>query len=468
MLIDCSRLAADRLFRFGVLLLGALAASCGTGGETASVGGAQGSGGAGGSSNAQAASSGSGDQGGSNGSASNGSASGSGSGGAGSCDTEQQCDDNDKCTDDACVEGGCLHAALPPDDKNLCTVDTCDKILGKIYSPVIKDDNDACTTDACDAATGISHTPVNFNDNNACTTDSCDKILGVKNVPVSVDDNNACTTDACNTTTGNVTHTPVNINDNNACTTDACDTATGNVTHVPISISDNDKCTDDVCDPATGNVTHPPVKCDDNNICTDDTCNSAIGCVNTPAIYFTEGFANNAKGWDLGPTWQIGSATASSPVPADYNPDPAQDHTPTTDNGVAGVFIGGNVVPSAPFPGPINFLTSPIINLGNVSGPVVLDFFRWLNSDFMPFMQNSIDVFDGTAWVRIWTSDAGIADSTWTNTGAGLDPTQFDVTAYKNANFRFRFGYQIRQVGVELVSSWNLDDVRLVPSASCP
>jgi hypothetical protein len=214
-------------------------------------------------------------------------------------------------------------------------------------------------------------------------------------------------------------------------------------------------------------VSHKPLSCDDSNICTSDSCSPQTGCLHEPIVYFSDGFSNNSKGWQLGNTWQIGSATAS-PLGASGNPDPSQDHTATSDNGVAGVFIGGNTVSPGVFPGPTNFLTSPVINLSNVSGPVVLQFFRWLNSDFMPFMQNSVEVFTGSAWVRIWASQTAIEDAAWTNRETGQDPTQFDVTVYKNANFRFRFGYQIRQVGAAIVSSWNLDDVRLVPSASCP
>ena len=46
-------------------------------------------------------------------------------------------------------------------------------------------------------------------------------------------------------------------------------------------------------------------------------------------------------------------------------------------------------------------------------------------------------------------------------------PTQFDLTAYKNANMRVRFGYNIANSFPYVVGSWSVDDV-LVSSAICP
>ena len=43
---------------------------------------------------------------------------------------------------------------------------------------------------------------------------------------------------------------------------------------------------------------------------------------------------------ELGTEWEIGPAKASTG--GNRGPDPATDHTPSSDNGVAGVVIGGN------------------------------------------------------------------------------------------------------------------------------
>jgi hypothetical protein len=165
---------------------------------------------------------------------------------------------------------------------------------------------------------------------------------------------------------------------------------------------------------------------------------------------FAETFANNNALWTLGTEWQIGPAKASTGH--DYgNPDPALDHTPTADNGVAGVVIGGNAATTVHA---AYYLTSPIINTGGVLGNLTLDYWRFLNSDYDPFMINTVEVYNGSAWVVVWQSGAnpGVIDAAWTNVG-------YNLTAYKNASMRIRFGFTVGQSGAFIVSSWNIDDV---------
>jgi hypothetical protein len=186
--------------------------------------------------------------------------------------------------------------------------------------------------------------------------------------------------------------------------------------------------------------------------------NGAIACEGGPVVYFQDDFGGgpaNTKGWTIGPTWGIGFATASSG--GSGNPDPSMDKTPTADNMLAGVVIGGNAptalhdfywLESAPF----NTAAAPA---------VILSYWRWLNSDYTPYMQNKVQVFNGSTWVDVWaTGAAGTYDNAWVK-------QTFDVSAYKNANMRVRFGYNIASGGVFTIGSWNLDDV-LVSSASCP
>src|SRR5262249_45803070 len=140
--------------------------------------------------------------------------------------------------------------------------------------------------------------------------------------------------------------------------------------------------------------------------------------------------------------------------------DPATDHTSTPDNGVAGVAIGGceQQVMHGYY-----YLTSPKINL-STTGTVYLEFWRWLNSDYPPYMTNDIEVFNGATWIAVWTQPSDstpIQDSAWTYFA-------YDVTAYKNANFQVRFGFKIESIGVFQVGSWNIDDVRLVSGVACP
>ncbi|TRU34908.1 MAG: subtilase, partial [Microcystis aeruginosa Ma_MB_F_20061100_S20] len=169
--------------------------------------------------------------------------------------------------------------------------------------------------------------------------------------------------------------------------------------------------------------------------------------------YFSDDFANNTKGWTLGTEWQIGAATASTGQ--NYgNPDPGTDNTPTADNGVAGVVIGGNA--STALHG-FYYLTSPVINT-STANQLFFEFARWLNSDYTPFMQNTVEIFNGSSWVNLLPSNfdnsPGVTDNAWT-------PQQFNISAYKSASTQIRFGFNVTSTGVYTVSSWNLDDVKI-------
>ena len=173
---------------------------------------------------------------------------------------------------------------------------------------------------------------------------------------------------------------------------------------------------------------------------------------------FYETFADNTNGWTLDNEWQIGSATASSGH-SSGNPDPGMDYTPTADNGIAGVVIGGNASTSLHA---FSYLTSPTIDASGYSN-LQLSLFRFLNSDYTPYMQNTIDVFDGTNWNTLWLTGAApaVQDTEWTE-------MSFDVSPYANSNFRMRIGFNVGSAGSFTVSSWNVDDVRLtsVPEPS--
>lgn len=148
--------------------------------------------------------------------------------------------------------------------------------------------------------------------------------------------------------------------------------------------------------------------------------------------------------------WEIGPAKASAPAAPGFNGDPGTDGTTNTgDNGVAGVRIGGNAR-TWPAHG-YDYLTSPVINTAGLGNPVMLEFKRWLNSDVAPQMVNTVDVYNGSTWVNLWTSGAKIADGAWQSMA-------LDVSSYKNQNMRVRFGYQTNG-GSYSVGSWNLDDV---------
>jgi len=168
-------------------------------------------------------------------------------------------------------------------------------------------------------------------------------------------------------------------------------------------------------------------------------------------------FSSNT-GWTLGTNWQIGSTSVSVGHNAG-NPDPALDHTATADNGVLGALLGGNIG----FPDGLHdfyYATSPTYNLANVTG-VNLSFWRWLNSDYDPFMTSQVEVFDGAAWQVIYTNccigGAGyVADSAW-------NLQSFNVAAFadNNASFAVRFSYDVTRMNVFTISGWNVDDLEI-------
>lgn len=183
------------------------------------------------------------------------------------------------------------------------------------------------------------------------------------------------------------------------------------------------------------------------------TLQSATGIIDSEeefTNYFYDDFATNTKGWTLGTEWQIGAATASSGGVG--NPDPGYDNTPTADNGVAGVVIGGNASQTVH---DFYYLTSPAFNTSAATS-LYFEYARWLNSDFTPFMQNTVDVYNGTSWVNLFSTGESppVQDNAWT-------PQSFNISSYKSTTTQVRFGFNIGSSDVWSVSSWNVDDVKI-------
>jgi hypothetical protein len=106
---------------------------------------------------------------------------------SGSCATDPQCDDDNLCTDDACVAGSCQNVpnAVACDDGNVCTSnDACSErqcrgqaIAGCCFSDCGCDDGASCTSDSC-VGNVCTHTPVAggtpCDDGSFCTvSDTC-------------------------------------------------------------------------------------------------------------------------------------------------------------------------------------------------------------------------------------------------------------------------------------------------------
>jgi hypothetical protein len=73
-----------------------------------------------------------------------------------------------------------------------------------------------------------------------------------------------------------------------------------------------------------------------------------------------------------------------------------------------------------------------------------------------------IEVYDGAKWQEVWSSgdQEEIHDSP-SSGGTGWTFFSHDVTAFKNAGMKVRFGFEIGNLDVFAMGSWNLDDVKL-------
>ena len=177
-------------------------------------------------------------------------------------------------------------------------------------------------------------------------------------------------------------------------------------------------------------------------------------------VVWSEDFSDNAAGWSLDNEWEIGSATASSGHQTGF-PDPDTDTSPTADNGVAGVQIGGNAdrIKHGWY-----YLTGPEIDISTVSGDVTLSLWRHLNADRYPYMRSRIQLWDetGNAWITIWqTGSSRHRDDSW-------HQMTFDVTQFRSDKFRVRFGFRVYYKSVRRVSSWNVDDVEIIGDVTLP
>ena len=170
---------------------------------------------------------------------------------------------------------------------------------------------------------------------------------------------------------------------------------------------------------------------------------------------FSEDFSDNAASWVLGTEWQVGQATAGTTTFG--NPDPASDHTATTDDGVAGVILGGNYTTEVHAG---YWLESPAIDVTALD-TVTFKFWRWLNTDYPPFVSSMVHVWDGDSWELLWSGPSPnpgdpppILDSAWTL-------QTFDLTPFKNAALRVRFGHSVDGGGANAYSGWNVDDISI-------
>ncbi len=223
-------------------------------------------------------------------------------GGQGVCahdPTDAACSDGNACTvGDQCQAGKCVSTgALPCDDGNLCTDDSCLPLAGCLHvnNTVPCSDGNLCTTgDVCQAGACKPLATLPCDDSSVCTADTCNPAIGCVFSPVEgpCDDGSLCTTgDLCVAGTC-ASGTPVDCSGvPNGCIQPVCNTKTGKC-DIPktdgVACAGNgvgecsgpDVCLSGVCDdgdlkaglPCGAGVAQPtcdPDVCDGNGTCTN-------------------------------------------------------------------------------------------------------------------------------------------------------------------------------------------------------
>ena len=161
-------------------------------------------------------------------------------------------------------------------------------------------------------------------------------------------------------------------------------------------------------------------------------------------------------GWTKQGQWAFGKPSGSGGGTYGYS-DPAAGATGTN---VCGVNLAGNY--STTIGGPY-YLTAGPFNFSTNTG-VKLQFQRWLNTDYQPWVSATIDVSNnGTTWTSVFANPTStpIYDAAWTK-------VQYDISsvADKHSAVYVRWGYAVLQSGAFPCSGWNIDDVEFLGAAS--
>ncbi|UCC78580.1 MAG: hypothetical protein JSW64_09880 [Candidatus Zixiibacteriota bacterium] len=176
------------------------------------------------------------------------------------------------------------------------------------------------------------------------------------------------------------------------------------------------------------------------------------------AVIYYDDFSSN-QGWTgLGGSaeWTIGPATGGIGNDNYGNPDPSQDHSPTTDNKV----LGNDLTPGTG--GDYNasisstyYTTSPVIDCSNFTD-VELRFFRWLGVERDMYDNAYFQVYNGSSWITLFENgNSTIDENSW-------NEQFYNVSSYAdgNASFRIRFGLGSTDYAWQYCG-WNIDDIEL-------
>ena len=219
------------------------------------------------------------------------------------------CNDGNPCTADTCSSPGALCNSAPISgvtagcgDTNPCNgTETCTAGVCTPGAPPTCDDSNVCTVDTCDAVVGCRHTPIpgccrdrtecpGFNDCTVCMTDNtCGSRPNCCVGDPDCEDSNVCTADSCNPGTHLCNHAAVAGDCGDACQPGTCQGGSCALGQRLTCPPDPDACHPYRCDPVAGCV-NPFVEgccrndgdCADGNNCTDDVCTEGHQCTNNP------------------------------------------------------------------------------------------------------------------------------------------------------------------------------------------
>jgi len=205
---------------------------------------------------------------------------------------DNTCDDGDPCTeDDMCSDGECAGAAKVCDDGEYCNgLEACNPETGACEDGAAPEINDGveCTLDECDEDDDkVVHVPNDAicDDGNTCTANVCNETLGCQDTVLdgeTCEDGSLCTVDdVCDADV--CVGVSVECDDGEFCNgLETCDLDTGDcVDGDPPELDDGVECTLDECEEDNVAVSHTPDDglCDDENSCTVDTCDIEQGCI---------------------------------------------------------------------------------------------------------------------------------------------------------------------------------------------
>lgn len=177
----------------------------------------------------------------------------------------------------------------------------------------------------------------------------------------------------------------------------------------------------------------------------------ALDVLPTERVYFFP--FDTDPGWTKNGTWAFGNPKGLGGGIGYGFPDPT---TGATGTNVYGVNLNGNYSTTV---GAQFNLTTPALNLTGRSNCVV-QFQRWLNSDYSLFVQAEIYLStNGTSWTRIWANGLQTMDGTWT-------PQHLNIAALADnqPTVYLRWSYRILRTGASPMSGWNIDDVEILAS----